>query len=165
VAEQRLHLRLACPDDARAIGILVRRVLRRWVTPDQPRKAGLALLARHSAYSLRERIEAGDRFHLAYLGDVMVGVSAMRDDSHLIMFFVGTRYQGRGIARRLWVRTMRDAVRRAGTRRFTLNATRCAVPVYLRLGFRVLGPERPSNMGAVTTPMALTLPKGVVMGA
>jgi GNAT superfamily N-acetyltransferase len=165
VAEQGLHLRLARPDDARAIGLLVRRVLRRWVVPEQPRKAGMELLARHSAHSLRERIDAGDRFHLAYLDDVLVGVSAMQGDSHLIMFFVSTRYQGRGIARRLWVRAMQDAVRRAGTHRFTLNATRCAVPVYVRLGFRILGPERPSSMGVITTPMALTLPKGRGKGA
>ena len=48
---------------------------------------------------------------------------------------VDDRYQGRGIASRLWQRTMADAVRRAGTRRFTLNATRVAVPVYEHLGF------------------------------
>jgi GNAT superfamily N-acetyltransferase len=86
---------------------------------------------------------------------VLVGVAAMRDDSHLTQFFVSTRYQGRGIARRLWQRTMRDAIRRAGPRRFTLNATRCAVPVYRRLGFVAVGPERLSHNGLVTTPMTL----------
>jgi GNAT superfamily N-acetyltransferase len=161
----QLRLCLAHPDDAGDIGVLVRRVLRRWVLPDQPRKVGAALLARSSAKSLRESIRGGQRFHLAYLGDVLVGVSAMRDDTHLIQFFVSTRYQGRGIARRLWMRTMRDAVRRAGTRRFTLNATRCAVPVYRRLGFAALGPERPSKMGVITTPMVLVLPKGRGKGA
>ena len=30
---------------------------------------------------------------------------------------------------------MQDALRRAGTSRFSLNATRCAVPIYQRLGF------------------------------
>jgi GNAT superfamily N-acetyltransferase len=153
-----LRMRLARPDDAPAISILIRRVVRRWVLPDQSRKAGKAFLSRISTKFLREKMIAGQRFHLAYLDDVLVGVSGMRDDSHLVHFFVSTRYQGRGIARRLWQRTMRDAIRRAGTRRFTLNATRVAVPVYLRLGFRVLGPEQVAHHGLRVTPMKMILP-------
>lgn len=153
-----LRIRLAQLDDARVIGALSRRVVRRWVVPDQPRKIGRALLLRLGARALRQKIIEGQRFHLAYLGNVLVGVAAMRDDSHLIHFYVGTRYQGRGIARRLWQRAMRDAIRRAGTRRFTLNATRCAVPVYLRLGFRADGAERLSPLGVLTTPMSLRVP-------
>lgn len=153
-----LRIRLAQPDDACAIGVLSRRVVQRWVLPDQPRKIGRELLARLTAKALRRRIIEGQRFHLAYLGDLLVGVAAMRDDSHLIHFYVSTRYQGRGIARRLWQRTLQDAVRRAGTRRFTLNATRCAVQVYVRLGFRANGPERPSPTGVFTTPMTLRMP-------
>jgi GNAT superfamily N-acetyltransferase len=157
MSKPSLRIRLARPEDALEVGILVRRVVRRWIVPDQPTRVGKDLLARSSARSLREKIAKGQRFFLAYMGDVLVGVSAMRDDSHLVHFYVSTRYQGLGVGRRLWERTMRDAVRRAGTRRFTLNATRCAVPIYLRLGFRATGDERPSPMGVITTPMMLTL--------
>jgi len=153
-----LHLRLARPDDVRDIGVLCRRVVKRWVVPDQSAEVGRALLLRLSASVLRQRIVEGQRFHLAYVGTVLVGVAAMRDDSHLLHFYVSTRYQGRGIARRLWQRAMRDAIRRAGTQRFTLNATPCAVPVYLRLGFHIDGAERPSPNGVLTTPMSLQLP-------
>ncbi|HWU71480.1 MAG TPA: GNAT family N-acetyltransferase, partial [Pseudoxanthomonas sp.] len=41
------------------------------------------------------------------------------------------------------------------TRRFTLNASRCAVPAYRRLGFVATGPERFSPNGVLTTPMLL----------
>ncbi|UGB39843.1 GNAT family N-acetyltransferase [Frateuria soli] len=99
----------------------------------------------------------GQRFHLAWLDEVLVGIAGMRDDSHLVQFFVGTRYQGHGIASRLWRRAMADAVRRAGTRRFTLNATRVAVSVYEHLGFVATGPEGVSPAGVRTTPMALEL--------
>ncbi|HTV87122.1 MAG TPA: GNAT family N-acetyltransferase [Dyella sp.] len=156
--EPVLRIRLAQPDDARIIGVLIRRLARRWILPDQTFEAGQALLARLSARTLREKIAGGQRFHLGYLGDRLVGVSAMRDDCHLVQFFVGTQYQGRGFARQLWTRTMQDALRRAGTRRFTLNATRCAVPVYRHLGFRATGPERLSPSGLMTTPMRLVLP-------
>ncbi|SFL21113.1 GNAT family N-acetyltransferase [Rhodanobacter glycinis] len=159
-----LSLRLGQSDDARAIGVLVRRVARRWILPDQPHDAGVAMLERMSAKVVRERIAIGCRFHLAWLGGTLVGVAAMRDDSHLIQLFVGTRYQGRGIARRLWLRAMRDAVRRASTRCFTLNASRCAVPVYRRFGFVATGPERLSPNGVLSTPMQLLLDASTVAG-
>ena len=156
--DDALRIRLARPDDAAAIGALSRRVIRRWVLPDQSPQIGCELLQRLSARVLRARILEGQRFHLACLGETLVGVAAMRDDRHLLHFYVSTRYQGRGIARRLWQRAMQDAVRRAGTRRFTLNATRCALPVYLHLGFRPQGSESPSPNGVITTPMSLRLP-------
>ena len=160
-----LHIRLAHSDDARVIGVLSRRVVRQWILPDQPRKAGQELLMRLTAKAIRQKVMEGQRFHLAFLGEVLVGIASMRDDRHLVHFFVSTRYQGRGIARRLWQRACRDAMRRAGTRRFTLNATRCAVPVYLRLGFRADGPERPSPSGVLSTPMSLRLPSKVAKRA
>lgn len=156
--QSSLRMRLAQPEDARAIGVLSRRVVRRWVLPDQPRKAGQELLMRLTARAIRQKIIEGQRFHQAFLGGVLVGVAAMRDDHHLVHFFVSTRYQGQGIARKLWQRAWRDAVRRAGTCSFTLNATRCAVPVYIRLGFRVDGLERPSPNGVLSTPMNLRMP-------
>jgi len=88
------------------------------------------------------------------------GVAAMRDDSHLFQLFVSTRLHGHGIARRLWQRVMRDAVRRAGTRRFTLNASAVAVPVYLRLGFVPNGPMKTTAEGIITRPMRLDLDLG-----
>ena len=153
-----VRLCLGRPEDAQAISVLARRVARRWILPDQPHEAGQALLQRLGTRALRERMVAGQRFHLAWIGETLVGLAAMRDDCHLVQFLVGTRWQGRGIARRLWQRAMADAQRRAGTRRFTLNATRCAVPVYLHLGFRATGPEAFSPSGVLTTPRALDAP-------
>ncbi|MBD8873189.1 GNAT family N-acetyltransferase [Rhodanobacter sp. DHB23] len=155
MAKAALSIRLGRPGDARAVGMLVRRMTRRWILPDQPREAGLALLSRQGAAVQRRHMEEGHRFHLAWLGDTLVGVATMRDDSHLTQLFVSTRYHGHGIARRLWRRAMADAVHRAGTRRFTLNASRCAVPAYRRLGFVATGPERLSPSGVLTTPMEL----------
>lgn len=155
MTETVLRIRLGRPDDARAVGVLVRRLTRRWILPDQSREAGLALLSRQGAAAQRMRMCEGHRFHLAWLGDSLVGVAAMRDNSHLTQLFVSTRYHGRGIARRLWQCAMADAVRRAGTRRFTLNASRCALPAYRRLGFVATGPERFSPNGVLTTPMVL----------
>src|SRR5574337_1025634 len=124
-----------------------------------PAKKTLAgLLAGMGARVIRRKIAAGQRFHVACLADGrVVGVAAMRDDSHLFQFFVSTRMQRRGIARQLWRRALRDAVRRAGTRRFTLNSSVMAVPVYKRLGFVPDGPLQISAGGLISQPMQLEL--------
>lgn len=147
--------RLGRLDDAVLIGRFVRRVVREAVLPEQPRRAAELLMSRLSARSIHEQLREGRRFQLAFAGDVLVGVAAMRDNSHLFQMYVTTRQRGKGIARRLWQRALADAVRRAGTTRFTLNATRMAVPVYERLGFIATGPRGPSSNGIVSTPMVL----------
>lgn len=152
----RIHYRLGQPQDAVAIGILARRLTRRWVLPGLPASAAPMLLADMGAWAIRRKMHAGRRFHLACLDDGrVVGVAAIRDDSHLFQFFVSTRMQRRGIARKLWQRSMRDAIRRAATRRFTLNSSLMAIPVYQRLGFERVGPITVSGSGLATQPMQL----------
>ena len=154
----RISYRLAGPQDAIAIGVLARRVTRRWILPEQPPSAVPPLMLGMNARVIRKKILAGQRFHLAWRDDGrLVGVAAMREDSHLFQFFVTTRMHGRGIARRLWQRALRDAVRRAGTHHFTLNASAMAVPVYLHFGFVPSGPLATSSTGLVTQPMHLEL--------
>ena len=148
-----LHFRLGRPDDARAIGVLTRRVTRRWILPGQSAKAAALILAGMTARSIRQKIGAGQRFHLAFVNDVLVGTAAIRDDSHVFQLFVGTRYQGQGIARKLWHRLMRDSIRRAGTRYFTLNAAIGAVPVYLSLGFEPNAAAKRPAGAIVSVPM------------
>ena len=131
----QLRLRLARPEDAPAIALLARRVARRWIIPNQPRAGALALEEALATPRIREKIQAGQRFHLAFVDGVLAGIAAVRNDNHVFQLFVGTRYQGQGIARTLWNRLRQDCMRRAGTRVFTLNAAIGAIPVYLRLGF------------------------------
>jgi GNAT superfamily N-acetyltransferase len=154
----KIRYRLARPQDALAIGMLARRVTRRWILPEQPLSAAGPLLYGMTARVIRQKIQDGQRFHLAWLdGDRLVGVAAMRDDTHLFQFFVSTRMHGHGIARQLWQRTMRDAVRRAGTCHFTLKSSAMAMPIYLHFGFVPSGPLLVSDTGLVTQPMHLDL--------
>ena len=132
-----LRMRLARKDDAPAVARLARRVVRRWILPDQPPMAVIALEESLRTSVIREKIATGQRFHLAFVDGALAGVAAVRNDSHVFQLFIGTRYQGQGIARKLWERLRRDCVRRTGTRVFTLNAAPGAVPVYLHMGFEI----------------------------
>jgi len=150
----RLRIRLATADDARAIGALVRRGTRRDILPDQNAAARAYLLASMTARAERARMQEGYRYHVGEIEGRLVGVVAVRDDCHVYRLFVSARFQGRGIGRALWRRALADCRRRAGTRKFTLNASAFAVPVYRSLGFVAVGPERSSGPARIrTTPM------------
>lgn len=149
----QLRIRLATPEDARAIGNLVRRGTRRDVLPDQSAAAGAYLLTTMAARAERERIREGYRYHVAEIDGSVVGVVATRDDRHLYRLFVAARFQRRGIARALWRRALADCRRRAETRIFTVNASARAVPAYLRMGFVATGRAEVKGPGVVTTPM------------
>jgi GNAT superfamily N-acetyltransferase len=149
--------RLGAPDDAAAIARLLRRVAARWLWPDQPAAAIPVILRNMTAPAVRKAMVEGRRYHTAWRNDHLVGVLAMRDDSHVFHLFIATRWQGRGVGRRLWQRAMADAVRRAGTRRFTVNSSRVAVPAYRRLGFVETSGEVASPLGVLSTPMVYEL--------
>ncbi len=121
--------------------------------PDQPPAAVIALEESLGARIIRQRMAAGLRFHLAFVDGVLAGVAAVRNNSHIVHLFVGTRYQGRGIARKLWERLRKGCQRRAGTQVFTLNAAAGAVPVYRHFGFVFdRHPSRPRGK-VVSVPM------------
>ncbi|NEX64566.1 GNAT family N-acetyltransferase [Noviherbaspirillum galbum] len=65
----------------------------------------------------------------------LVGVVAVRDNSHLYHLFITAEFQGRGMARNLWQLAKAQAVRAGNPGRFTVNSSLGAVPVYKRFGF------------------------------
>lgn len=148
------RIRLATEADAGAIGVLVRRATRQDVLPDQSARAAAHLLAGMTARAERARIREGKRYFVAEVDRRIVGVVATRDDKHVFRLFVSRRWRRRGIAAALFRRAVADARRRAGTRTFTLNASKFAVEAYLRLGFRISGRAVAKGPGrVVTTPM------------
>ena len=74
----------------------------------------------------------------------------------LFQFFVSTRMQRFGIARRPWRRVRRDAIHHAGTPHFTPNSSAMVVPAYRRFGFVPRG-LLISAGGVITQPMPLNL--------
>jgi GNAT superfamily N-acetyltransferase len=155
----RPTIRLAREADARAIGVLVRRVTRRDVLPDQPAGAAAHLMETMSARSECARIREGKRYHVAEVEGRIVGVVATRDDSHVFRLFVSRRWRRHGIAGALLRRIVADGRRRSGTRTFTLNASKFAIEAYLRLGFRITGRAVAKGLGrVVATPMRIRVP-------
>ncbi|GAA0722541.1 GNAT family N-acetyltransferase [Dokdonella soli] len=147
-----IAIRLAGVADAAAISALISRLTREYVLPDQPEPAAETLRAWMAPDAVAARIAAGHRHHLAEIGSALAGVVATRDNAHMHLLFVDTPFQRRGLARTLWQSALAACVEAARPERITVNASAFAVPMYLRLGFEVVQPERSEN-DIVSTPM------------
>ena len=94
------YIRLATPGDAAVLQALLIRLLDAYVLPEQD-AAGIATLSTFASIDrIVARMQAGLHHHLAECEGNLVGVSALRDDGHLVMLFVDTPFQRRGLARR-----------------------------------------------------------------
>ncbi len=70
----------------------------------------------------------------SFMGDVLAGVIAARDPSHISLLFVRKEFHRRGIARALFT-VVEGYYRLAGCDSITVNSSPYAIPVYHRLGF------------------------------
>ncbi len=91
---------------------------------------------------------------VALAGQRPAGVIELRDNDHVSLLFVDSRFQRHGVARELLMRALSVArPAKPGLDRVTVNSSRFGVPIYEKLGFRQTGPERTVN-GIVFIPMA-----------
>ena len=91
---------------------------------------------------------------VALAGERLAGVIELRDNDHVSLLFVDSRFQRQGLARELLMRALSVArPAKPGLDRVTVNSSRFGVPIYEKLGFRQTGPERSVN-GIVFIPMA-----------
>lgn len=106
---------------------------------------------------LKRMFEAGSfQVIAAYSGTKIIGVIALRNDSHISLLFVDSRYHRRGIGRRL-VAELSEYVRIKLKGGFlTVNSSPYAVEFYRRLGFQPLDHSLSEN-GITYTPMKIVL--------
>jgi GNAT superfamily N-acetyltransferase len=149
-------IRRAKPEDADAISVLITALAHYGLAdPSRPEDAA-PFLASISPEGVAGALgDARYRHHVAEEGGAIVGVVATRDDSHLYHLFVDEAFHGRGIAARLWEIARSQSVAAGNPGRFTVNATRHAVPVYERFGF-VAADALQIKEGVAFVPMVLT---------
>jgi GNAT superfamily N-acetyltransferase len=71
----------------------------------------------------------------------LIGVVAIRDNTHLFHLFVSPSYQGKGFGRKLWLEVKETALKAGNGGQFTVNSSLNAVPVYATFGFKAVGEE------------------------
>jgi len=140
-------IRNATIEDTGPISDLLTALAEEFIVGDFPEEGRLHLLAHLEAVQMGTRLASPEyRFQVAEVGGAIAGVVAMRGNTHVYYLFVAKALQRTGLARRLWEVARDDAIRAGNTSgRFTVNASRYAVPAYERLDFRCVGPVQQAN--------------------
>ncbi len=75
----------------------------------------------------------------------LIGVIEIREYRHVSLFFVKTKYQRKGIGRRLLEAACAECRRKKRTAAITVSSSPNAVPAYQKLGFKAAGVETITN--------------------
>jgi len=79
-------------------------------------------------------------YQLAFDGEALAGVVAVRDNTHLFSLYVGSPWHGQGLGKRLWEVARDAALARGNPGSFTVNSSTFAEAMYRHLGFAATGP-------------------------
>jgi GNAT superfamily N-acetyltransferase len=148
-------IRAARPADAPAVSELVCDVAATTIFRDGPEDGRRYFMAMNTRDAVAGKMnDDAYRYFVAELDGRIVGMIAMRSNSHLYHLFVdGSLHRG-GLGRRLWEHARAECARNGNRGRFTVNATPDTVGFYEKLGFQVSGDMHVRN-GHPALPMTL----------
>ena len=116
-------------------------------------------LASVSENAEREHLESPRYSYIvAEKSGAMVGLIAMRDNTHLYHLFVARSFHRNGVARRLWHEARMEAMNRGNPGEFTVNSSLNAIAVYKAFGFLPSAPVTTMH-GISFLPMRLSPPE------
>ncbi len=146
--------RMMTPADAEAVSRLILESFTEFIAGGYSDEGRAEFTRYVQGAALVDRSRSNHCVLVALAGERPAGVIELRDNDHVSLLFVDSRFQRRGIARELLARAMSVArPAKPGLERVTVNSSPFGVPMYERLGFRQTGPERTVN-GIVFIPMA-----------
>lgn len=148
-------LREATPADATAISELVSRVASEMIFADGPEDGCRYFMAMNTPAATAGKLRDGAyRYHVAEQDGRIVGMVAMRGNSHIYHLFVDSSVHGSGLGRALWEHAREVCRQNGNPGRYTVDATPDTVGFYGRFGFEVSGSLGTRN-GHPALPMSL----------
>ncbi len=154
-----MYIRPANPSDCDAISALIRSVAHYFTVHPEGVGAEQFLQTIEPA-SIQGYVTAPNiDYWVGMKAERLVGVAAVRDNTHLLHLFVDAAFQGQGAGRELWRHAKAAAMAAGNQTGFTVNSTPYAVPVYQTFGFHATG-ERMVMHGVAFVPMALRFETG-----
>ena len=139
---------------APAIAALLRELALEFIVHESTAEGAATFLAENDQMGVRKFLQLGHVYHVALDEGRLAGFIAIRDNSQLFHLFVGKRWQGRGLARRLWNVARAAAIARGGDGNFTVNSSNHGVTAYEAFGFVRVGPMQCAK-GLYFNPMRL----------
>ena len=149
-----MDIRLAQASDAPDISRLISQ-LTRFFTVDPKGVGAESFLSGLEPSSISRLVTAPNfRYYVGLQREEMVGVVAIRDNSHLFQLFVIESLHSQGKGTLLWHHAKAAAIHAGNPGRFTVNSTVFGVPVYETFGFKAVGPKTETK-GIAFVPMLL----------
>lgn len=147
-------IRKATSEDINAISGLLIQLSEKYITSSFTEEGRSNLLWSMRPEAIRGYLDHGFRYHVAVRDGEILGVVAMKDDTHLYHLFVAEAEQGTGLARRLWETAKSDCLSRSSPEYFTVNSSLNAQQVYKSWGFVPVAGVRETG-GVKDIPMKL----------
>jgi len=112
-------------------------VFQKYEAPEYPEEGIATFKAFIDADRLKQMACHNDfRIYCCFDDTELVGVLALRDQTHISMLFVHEEYQGQGIAKALLSKALRELLAADKTiGQITVNSSPYAVNIYRRMGF------------------------------
>lgn len=149
-----MEIRAATLKDSESISKLVCRLSAKYIAEDFSEQGEAFLLESMTPAAIRKYIQSGYRYHVAEVKKQLVGVVAVKDNSHLYHLFVAQDYQRQGIASSLWQLAKQVCLEHGNPGEFTVNSSTYAQGVYESLGFVAQSGPQDKN-GVIFIPMKL----------
>ena len=137
---QKFDVRSADAEDASAISALILS-LQPYLTIEPDGSGAEEFLVSLSPDIIRRNLQDEKYcYQLAFDGEALAGVVAVRDNTHLFSLYVGSPWHGQGLGKRLWEVARDAALARGNPGSFTVNSSTFAEAMYRHLGFAATGP-------------------------
>ena len=157
-----VHIRAPLPADHLEIAALIESLLPRYLARELTAE-GIAIIRENAQPGLIGARLGGlmqpvwSPAFVAVAGSRIIGLGAVRDDTHITQLQVAEDWHGRGIGHRLAAALIAEIRRRhPRARAVTLNASAAGLLSYLRMGFTPIGPREHWH-GIVAQPMEIRI--------
>jgi predicted GNAT family N-acyltransferase len=108
---------------------------------------------------IAERQRNHKNIWVALIDSKLVGVIELRDNKYISLLFVDKEYQGQGIAKKLFDKSLKEIIRRnPQLDKFYVHASPYSIPVYRNMGFIETDNMQEDN-GMKYLPMEMTIKK------
>jgi GNAT superfamily N-acetyltransferase len=96
---------------------------------------------------------------IAFIDSKLVGMIEIRDNKYISLLFVDKEYQGKGIAKKLFEKSLKEIIRRdPKLNKFYVHASPYSIPIYKKMGFIETDDMQEEN-GMKYLPMEMTIIK------
>ncbi|MFT5707466.1 MAG: GNAT superfamily N-acetyltransferase [Oceanospirillaceae bacterium] len=130
-----MMIRAASQKDSGSISELISTLVLKYIAPSCSDSGAQVLLNSMDANSIKSYIEQGYQYHVGEVNNEIIGVVAVKENSHLYHLFIDDLHQGKGFAKQLWEHAKSLCIKQGNNGTFTVNSALNAVQVYKKWGF------------------------------